>query len=99
MLMEGTLHSVNGSARTRLCTDALSTTLQHGSVRIHLAPVRRHLTTCNALPYVLEMCMYKLGSSNTPGNALAAAGHYTPLTKGGARGLECNALITLHEKS
>jgi hypothetical protein len=71
--MEGTLHSVNGSAETRHCTDALSSTL-HGSVRIHLAPVRRHLTTCNALLYVLEMCMYKLGSSITPGNALG--GHY-----------------------
>jgi hypothetical protein len=49
--------------------DALSSTLQHGSVRWHL-------TICNALPYVLEMCMHKWGSSITPGNALAAARHY-----------------------
>jgi hypothetical protein len=39
--------------------------------------------------------MSKLGSSITPGNAFGGSRALPPLTKGGARGLECNALIAL----
>jgi hypothetical protein len=82
MLMEGTLHSVNGSAETRLSTDALSSTLQHVMhFRMYLRCV------CTSWDQVL------------PRACLGGSRALPPLTKGGARGLECNALITLHEKS